>query len=200
MVTRGLCECGCDAKTTMSPYSHTAKGYVKGEPRRFLPGHWIRMNIKTGDQHPRWKGGTGTTGGYVTTIQHGHPRAHRRTGHVMQHILIAEAAVGAPLSAPAEVHHVNSNRADNAPNNLVVCQDHAYHMLLHRRQRAMDACGDPSAMLCRFCHRYDAPSAMRISVRRRSGRRSADTIVAHASCERTDAREYMRKYRRTRPR
>lgn len=34
-----LCECGCGRATTISPQSHTAKGYVKGEPRRYLPGH-----------------------------------------------------------------------------------------------------------------------------------------------------------------
>lgn len=35
----GLCHCGCGEKTSISTQSITRKGYVKGLPRRFLPGH-----------------------------------------------------------------------------------------------------------------------------------------------------------------
>jgi hypothetical protein len=33
----------------------------------------------------------------------------------------------------------------------VVCQDQAYHLLLHERQRAYDGCGHPDWKYCRFC-------------------------------------------------
>lgn len=35
----GYCHCGCGQKTTVSPFNNSAKGYIKGTPRRFLPGH-----------------------------------------------------------------------------------------------------------------------------------------------------------------
>lgn len=41
-VPYGLCQCGCGEKTTLAPKSHTAYGYVVGQPRRFLVGHGSR--------------------------------------------------------------------------------------------------------------------------------------------------------------
>lgn len=40
----GYCQCRCGGKTTISPQSHTRLGYVKGQPRRFLPGHHAKPN------------------------------------------------------------------------------------------------------------------------------------------------------------
>jgi hypothetical protein len=34
-----LCECGCGQPAPLSPYSDAARGYVKGQPRRFVQGH-----------------------------------------------------------------------------------------------------------------------------------------------------------------
>jgi DNA-directed RNA polymerase sigma subunit (sigma70/sigma32) len=31
------------------------------------------------------------------------------------------------------VHHVNGDRSDNRPANLVICEDQSYHQLLHQR-------------------------------------------------------------------
>lgn len=47
----GLCECGCGKKTNISKYTMRSKGYVKGEPRRFLVGH--RGNLMKGTQYER---------------------------------------------------------------------------------------------------------------------------------------------------
>lgn len=78
----------------------------------------------------------------------------------MEHVLIAERAMGKPLPAKAEVHHVDESKGNNVPSNLVICQDHAYHRLLHVRMRALDACGNANWRKCTFCKRYDDPAAM----------------------------------------
>jgi DNA-binding XRE family transcriptional regulator len=38
-----LCECGCGAVTGVSPTTDRHHGWVKGEPRRFMPGHNNRL-------------------------------------------------------------------------------------------------------------------------------------------------------------
>lgn len=78
----------------------------------------------------------------------------------MQHVLVAEAALGKPLPAGAIVHHVDRDRANNVPTNLVICPDQAYHKLLHMRMDAMDACGNPDFRKCVHCREYDSPEAM----------------------------------------
>jgi len=52
-----------------------------------------------------------------------------------QHRLVVEKALGKPLPKGAVIHHLNGNKADNRPCNLVVCPNEAYHNLLHSRQR-----------------------------------------------------------------
>jgi hypothetical protein len=106
----------------------------------------------------------------------------RREGGVEkpEHVRIAEKALGKPLPAGAVVHHVDENRANNAPTNLVICPDAAYHNLIHQRMRALAACGNPNWRLCCRCSKYDAPENLGVS----------GAQAYHPACNRAHAAKY----------
>jgi hypothetical protein len=144
-----LCECGCGKAAPVAPCNNKSKGWVKGEPLRFVRGH------------NAWGARQTNHLGYVALWDPRHPRASIGNGnYVLEHVVVAERALGKRLPLDVEIHHVNEDKADNRRSNLVICQDHAYHMLIHARQRALRGCGDPSYRRCRHCREWDAPGLM----------------------------------------
>lgn len=132
----------------------------------------------------QWKGGKRlTTDGYTLVYCPDNPRSNHRA--IKEHILIAEKTAGKQLPPKAVIHHVNETRTDNSRNNLVVCEDTAYHFLLHRRTKAYFACGHADWRKCPYCQQYDAPANMYI------GKYSA----LHRKCESKREREkYLLKF------
>lgn len=98
----------------------------------------------------------------------GSQRYRLTTNDKYEHILIAERALGKPLPKGAEVHHVNEDKRNNRPSNLVICQDRAYHALLHRRARVLRASGNPNTQrICYRCHELVLICELTVSRKRR---------------------------------
>lgn len=162
------CECGCGGIAPISKL--TRRGFKKGEPQRFIRGHAVRGRF--GEKSAHWKGGRVDEGhGYTYLYKPEHPRLSNGV-YVLEHILVAEKVLGKPLPIGVEIHHVNEDRADNKPGNLVICQDKTYHKLLHRRLRAYKACGHAGWEKCWVCKKYDAPGNLKIHNRK----------IYHATC------------------
>jgi len=69
---------------------------------------------------------------------------------ILLHRVLAERALGKPLPRGAVVHHVDGTKS--AQSQLVICQDTAYHELLHVRGRVKAAGGNPNTdRICSFC-------------------------------------------------
>jgi hypothetical protein len=115
--------------------------------------HYARVWRHGSPDQTRRNYGTVTVYGYLAVGQGG-----KKQG---EHRLIVEKAIGRPLKWPEEVHHLNENKLDNRPENLVVCPDRAYHKLLHVRQAAFDACGHYDYRKCPFCGKHDDPANMK---------------------------------------
>jgi len=101
----------------------------------------------------------------------GHHRSDKY-GYVFDHILKIEQVIGKELTLPHVVHHHDTEQ-------LVVCENQAYHMFLHQRQRALKACGHASWLICVYCHRYDDPINI---VNSKTNKKY------HINCEREDQR------------
>lgn len=144
-----------------------------------------------GPEHHNWKGGRAKDGRYISLYMPTHPHANV-AGRVLEHVAFACAALGKPLPTNAIVHHVNEDPRDNTPGNLVVCENRAYHNLLHRRLRALKAIGDANGLPCRVCCRYDHQKNLRVYTERGSGRISG----VHPKCQSTHNRA-MHARRRT---
>ena len=97
---------------------------------------------------------------------------------------VVAAVLGKDIPYGVEIHHVNGNVRDDSNTNLVVCPDMHYHALLHRRTRALDACGNPDYRPCSFCKKYDA-------VENLTETRPESPRYHHKAC----ATAYMRKVR-----
>lgn len=92
--------------------------------------------------------------GYIRQYCPSHPRSCSN-GRVFRHILVAEDSFGKYLPKGAEMHHIDGNPSNNKKNNLVICQDRAYHKLLHQRARALKACGHSNWLPCAYCGEYE---------------------------------------------
>jgi hypothetical protein len=97
------------------------------------------------------------------------PQGYLREGRKLEHIEVVERALGKRLPKGAQVHHWNENRTDNRNSNLVICPNRAYHILLHYRTKAYDACGHADWVKCTFCKRYDDPKNLHKNEQIRSG-------------------------------
>lgn len=114
----------------------------------------------------------------VCSLEKGLPRYCSVGAHAREHVLIAVCVLGHALPRGAEVHHVSGDGRDNRHQNLVVCDSHGYHYLLHQRTRALDKCGNANWLPCCYCLQYDAPERLYISPLKKGNRRT----IRHTAC------------------
>lgn len=126
----GLCQCGCGEKTRVAKHTDRRAGQFRGQPLAYVNGHNLRG--KSGQNSPKWKGGRSIS-------PHGYVVLHTSEGRKYEHIGIAEEVLGMPLPQYGKgdprnvvVHHIDSDKQNNAKTNLLICT-HAYHTSLHHR-------------------------------------------------------------------
>jgi hypothetical protein len=72
-----------------------------------------------------------------------------------KHVLKAREVLGKSLPKGTVVHHHSKEQ-------LVICENQAYHLLLHQRTRALKACGNANWRKCYICKKYDEPRGLSI--------------------------------------
>lgn len=92
------------------------------------------MLKKSGEKHPRWKGGKWKCGeGYIYILSKNHPRKNAR-GYVYQHILVMEKHLKRYLNREEVVHHINHIKDDNRIENLMLFPDNFAHLAYHKKE------------------------------------------------------------------
>ena len=158
MNENGLCRCGCGGNTNLIKKTITKRGLIAGQRFAFLRGHWAKAN---GDRisETKYRSARSDHGdGYLTVTE--------RKKVVLEHRAIAERVLGKPLPSTAIVHHADDDRSNNSHANLIICQDRAYHKLIHQRSDAYRSCGHANWRRCVFCGVYDDPVNLYIPTKR----------------------------------
>jgi len=110
-----------------------------------------------GKDNPSWKRGWAYSSDGAIFI-------HENGTQVLEHRKIVAEILKRPLNSKNPIHHLDKNQANNSNSNLVLCENDAYHQLLHMRKRAYDACGHANWLRCKYCKKYDSPKNIKIQL------------------------------------
>ena len=126
-----LCACGCGEPAPIAPQTMTRYGWIKGQARPYRQGHHAKNRPTKG---------------------------YRVVGETRIHRVRAERALGKSLPPEAVVHHADGSKGDDSQ--LVICQDQAYHLLLHARMSVVSRGGNPNTeKICHTCQVLQPKSA-----------------------------------------
>jgi hypothetical protein len=99
-----------------------------------------------------------STHGYEELYMPWHPNSSAN-GYIRTHVWVMSRMIGGPVPDGYQVHHMDGNKTNNAPSNLMLCTP-TDHTRMHILMDAFASCGNPHWRKCRFCGKYDDTSAM----------------------------------------
>jgi hypothetical protein len=166
-IPSGICECGCGGKTKIADQARPDWGQYAGYPMRFIHGHSARG--RTGSKSHKWKGGRiKRADGYWLLFMPEHHLASTN-GYVLEHRYNWEQANGRELQSHEQVHHLDGNKENNDPSNLVTISksDHHKH---HASDRAEMSRRSKAALASPEVRKRISEAAKRGWIKRKAGK------------------------------
>jgi hypothetical protein len=130
-------------------YKHTEKTKKKLREqklgKKLAPEHREKV-IKTlasfrdqkGNKNPYWKGGKSLKmDGYVLIRLPDHPQA-MSNGYIFEHRLVMENKLGRQLGKYEHVHHLNTIKDDNRPENLELVNGSTHNLITRLEKRVKE--------------------------------------------------------------
>jgi hypothetical protein len=115
------------------------------------PGSVNRSQMR--EANSNWRGGRSVaSNGYVIVrVGVDHHLADVR-GYAYEHRLVAEQKAGRRLRPGEQIHHINGNKQDNRPENIVIVSGIAEHRVHHRKKQVgLRLPGEANPMICCGC-------------------------------------------------
>jgi len=125
---KGICEyCGIEFETYRSPSN------FKTKPR--FCSLKCTGKYQTGKNNPAYNGGKHIdSNGYIVLFMPEHPNCSVRNT-VMEHRFVMECKIGRYLNKKEIVHHIDFNKSNNKPENLMLFNNQAEHVKYHKKLR-----------------------------------------------------------------
>lgn len=87
-----------------------------------------------GEKSVHWMGGRIYRLGYISIYRPEHPNCNRQ-GYVPEHRLVVEGVIGRILSKVEVVHHIDKDKTNNSPSNLMLFKNDSEHQKYHAKLR-----------------------------------------------------------------
>jgi len=109
------------------------------------------MPLRSGANHPNWKGGRviDPRGYVLIRVGKDHPLADVR-GYAYEHRIFAERYIGRKLKKGEEIHH-KGERSNNAQDMIAVTKSRADHKALHRKRTDLRQPDDSNPLIKCAC-------------------------------------------------
>lgn len=170
----GYCHCGCGARAPISHRDRPDRGYAKGEPRRFIKGHyasrslesrfWEKVDKRGPEECWEWRAGKDDGYGVIRIGRAAKSKAHRVAyellvgpipdGLMIDHLCRNRACVN-PAHLEAVTQRVNNLRGES-PYAKKARQTHCKHGHEFTEANTYRPPSAPHLRQCRACRARDS--------------------------------------------
>lgn len=127
---KGLCQCGCGNPAPIASCNDKSKGWVRGEPLKYISGHQAQL-FQKGEANPKFKGGVRIVNGRRQIWMPDHPLSHQN-GYVIEDRLVAARIWGAEAIEGKWIFHKNGDLLDSSPENIIPLTRSEYQQRLYK--------------------------------------------------------------------